>query len=94
MPPDTCHHPHVQPSPEPPPDNPNKLSELRFNLFQYLGADAVELLPDAKEVWLLVADHDVGDVGLLKAVHHTGGHRALGQMVLIDLDMSSESEKS
>ena len=94
MSPDTRHHPRVQPSPEPPPDNPNKLSELllRSNLFQYLGTDAVELLPDAKEVGLPVADHDVGDVGLLKAVHHTGGHRALGKMVLIHLDISWESE--
>ena len=60
---------------------------LRSNLFQYLGTDAVELLPDAKEVGLPVADHDVGDVRLLKAVHHTGGHRALGQMILIHLDI-------
>ena len=41
---------------------------------KYLGTDAVELTPDAEEVWLPVADHDVADVGLLQAVHYAGGH--------------------
>ena len=58
-----------------------------MNLSKYLGADTVKLGPDAEEVWLPVADHDVADVGLLEAVHHTGGHRALGQMVLSHLDI-------
>ena len=40
----------------------------------YLGTDAVELAPDAEEVWLPVADHDVADVGLLQAVHYAGWH--------------------
>ena len=43
-------------------------------LSEYLGTDAVELTPDAEEVWLPVADHDVADVGLLQAVHYAGGH--------------------
>ena len=58
-----------------------------MNLFKYLGADTVKLGPDTKEVWLPVADHDVADVGLLEAMHHTGGHGALWQMVLSHLDI-------
>ena len=41
---------------------------------EYLGTDAVELAPNAEEVWLPVADHDVADVWLLQAVHDAGGH--------------------
>ena len=69
------------------------LDAPRMNLFKYLGADTVKLGPDTKEVGLPVADHDVADVGLLEAVHHAGGHRALGQMVLSNLDILSKSEK-
>ena len=56
---------------------------------KYLGTDAVELAPDAEEVWLPVADHDVADVGLLQAVHHAGGHRALREVILSHLEIKS-----
>ena len=59
---------------------------------KYLGTDAVELTADAEEVWLPVADHDVGDVWLLQAVHHAGRHRALGEMILSHLEITAESE--
>ena len=53
---------------------PLSVARTDFRVRKYLGTDAVELTPDAEEVWLPVADHDVADIGFLQAVHYTGGH--------------------